>query len=221
MKFLSRYTRHNVPEPDRKGLDAAGIVLAHYCVYGDIQRIVHGVAWITIFGSRVRLFANNFHEWRSHEWKSLANRITSDHNIVIHGKECIILFLTRYFMSWTHNSSKNHYRSLISPLSLWTVFSVLALWPFLLICDVTQTWGTGIVMSYSSIVLARANWCKGDLHCWIKTVTVDFSLPGIHDLACKKTWSLVFPNYAYMTHAIGHIDGSAQDRGNSIVSLPQ
>ena len=129
MKFLSRYTRHNVPEPGRKGLDAAGIVLANYFVYGDIQRIVHGVTWITIFGSRVRLFANNFHEWRSHEWKSLANRITSDHNIVIHGKECIILFLTRYFMSWTHNSSKNNYRSLISPLSLWTVFSVLALWP--------------------------------------------------------------------------------------------
>ena len=32
--------------------------------------------WITIFGSRVRRFANDFHEWRSHEWKSLANRIT-------------------------------------------------------------------------------------------------------------------------------------------------
>ena len=34
--------------------------------------------WITIFGSHVRRFANNFHEWRSHEWKLLANRITSD-----------------------------------------------------------------------------------------------------------------------------------------------
>ena len=33
-----------------------------------------------------------------------------------------------------------------------------------LICDVTQTWGTGIVTSYSSIVLASANWRKGDLH---------------------------------------------------------
>ena len=33
-----------------------------------------------------------------------------------------------------------------------------------LICDVTQTRGTGIVTSYSSIVLARANWRKGDLH---------------------------------------------------------
>ena len=33
-----------------------------------------------------------------------------------------------------------------------------------LICDVTRTQGTGIVTSYSSIVLARANWRKGDLH---------------------------------------------------------
>ena len=32
------------------------------------------------------------------------------------------------------------------------------------ICDVTPTWGTAIVTSYSSIVLARANWHKGDRH---------------------------------------------------------
>ena len=31
---------------------------------------------------------------------------TSDPKIVIHGNECIILFLTRYFMSWTHNPAK-------------------------------------------------------------------------------------------------------------------
>ena len=33
-----------------------------------------------------------------------------------------------------------------------------------LICDVTRTRVTGIVTSYSSIVLARPNWRKGDLH---------------------------------------------------------
>ena len=33
-----------------------------------------------------------------------------------------------------------------------------------LICDVKRTRGTGIVTSYSSIVLARANWRKGDIH---------------------------------------------------------
>ena len=33
-----------------------------------------------------------------------------------------------------------------------------------LICDVTWTYGTGIVTSYSPIVAARANWRKSDLH---------------------------------------------------------
>ena len=56
------------------------------------------------------------------------NRFTSDPKIVIHGNECIILFLTRYFMSWTLNSAKNNYRSLISPLLLRTVFSDLVFW---------------------------------------------------------------------------------------------
>ena len=56
-----------------------------------------------------------------------------------------------------------------------------------LICDVTRTRGTGIVTSYSSIVLARANWHKGDLHQWITTVNIDISPPGIHGLACHKS----------------------------------
>ena len=92
-----------------------------------IYRIMHELPWIMILGSRVRRFANDCHEWRNHEWKSLANRLTSDPKIVIHGKKCIILFLTRYFMSWAHNV-KNNYRSLISPLSLRTAFSDFVLW---------------------------------------------------------------------------------------------
>ena len=53
-------------------------------------------AWVTVnndFWSRVRRFANNFHEWQSQEWRSLANRLTSDPQIVIHGNKCIISFL--------------------------------------------------------------------------------------------------------------------------------
>ena len=97
-----------------------------------IYRIIHELPWITILRSQVRRFANNFHEWRSHEycheWKSLANRITSDPKIDIHGNECIILFLTCYFTSWTHSFAKNNHRLLISPLLLSTVFSDLVLW---------------------------------------------------------------------------------------------
>ena len=34
-----------------------------------ILKIMHELPWITIFWSRVRWFGNDFHEWRSHEWK--------------------------------------------------------------------------------------------------------------------------------------------------------
>ena len=72
-------------------------------VWNMTYRIMHESQWITIFGSRVRWFANDFHELRNH------------------GKECIILFLTRYFISWAY-TIQNNSRSLISPLLLRTVF---------------------------------------------------------------------------------------------------
>ena len=152
---------------------------------------MHELPWITIFGSWVRWFVNDFHEWQSHEWKSLANRLTSDPKIVIHSNECIILFLTRYFMSWTHNSAKNIHRSLSSQLSPRTVlFWLSSVTSPQLICDITQTRDTGIVTSYLSIVLACTNWRKDDLHLWITTVNIDFSSPGIHGLAYKNYASL-------------------------------
>ena len=63
--------------------------------------------------SRVKIIAESPHEWQK---------------IVIHGNECIILFLTRYFMSWTHKSAKNYHRALISPLLPRAGFSDRALW---------------------------------------------------------------------------------------------
>ena len=63
--------------------------------------------------SRVKIIIKSPHEWPKN---------------VIHGNECIILFLTRYFISWTHRSAANNHRSLISRLSLRTVFSDLTLW---------------------------------------------------------------------------------------------
>ena len=55
--------------------------------------------------------------------KSLVNDITS-----IHGNECIILLITRYFVPWTHNSAKNNHQSLILQLLPRSPFSDLALW---------------------------------------------------------------------------------------------
>ena len=149
---------------------------------------MHELPWIMIFGSRVRRFANNW----SLEWELLANRITSDPKIVIHGNECIILFLTCYFMSL--NTKFCQKQSAIDDFAIvpkdglfW--FSIVTSLP--LICDIMRTWVTGIVTSFLSIALSRANWCKGDLHWWITTVNIDFSTRCIHGLACKKTVSHV------------------------------
>ena len=61
-----------------------------------------------------------------------------------------------------HNSAKNNYQSLI-------VTEDGLFWPSIvtsqqLIRDVTRMWGTGIVTSYMSIVLACVNWRKGNIH---------------------------------------------------------
>ena len=73
-----------------------------HCGIYEIYRIMHELPWKRIFWSRVRWFVNDFHEWRSHGWKSLRNRFTSDQNIVIHGNEYIILFLTCYILFPEH-----------------------------------------------------------------------------------------------------------------------
>ena len=130
-----------------------------------IYKIMHELPWITILGSRVRRFANDCHEWQNHEWKSLANRLTSDPKIVIHGKKCIILFLTRYSMSWVHNSARKQLS--IADFAIDAadgLFWICIVTSPQLICDVTRTHSAGIVTSYSPIVAARANWRKIDLH---------------------------------------------------------
>ena len=121
--------------------------------------------------SRVKIIGKSHHEWPK---------------MVIHGDKCIILFLIRYFISWTHNSAKNKpsigHSAIVAKDG---IFWLRIMTSSQLLCDVTRTWGTGIVSSYSSIVLARDNWRKGDLHWWITTANIDFSPHGIHGLACK------------------------------------
>ena len=57
------------------------------------NKIIHSLPYITIFGSLVPRFANDFHSWLRHSWKSLANSLTHDLKIVIHGNSCIILYI--------------------------------------------------------------------------------------------------------------------------------
>ena len=93
-----------------------------------LYRIMYELPWMMIFGPRVSDLSMNFTSdevTRENHWQ-IASRVTP--KIVIYDNECIISFLTRYFMSWTHNFATNSQWSLISPLPSRTVFSDLTLW---------------------------------------------------------------------------------------------
>ena len=128
---------------------------------------INNNAWVTVnndflgheWGDLPMIFTRDEIKGENH-WQ-IAPRVAQQSWFTV--TNVFFLFLTRYFISWIHNLAKNNYRSLISPLSLNTIFSDLILWPQL-ICDVMRPWGTGIVTSHPSIILARANWHKGDLH---------------------------------------------------------
>ena len=97
-----------------------------------------------------------------------------------------------FFMSWTHKfrlqqSSIVHFAIVTNDGVFWLSIVTSPQ----LICDVTWTPGTSIVTSYSSIVLARADWRKRDLYWWITTVNINYSPLGIHALSCKKTGFIV------------------------------
>ena len=45
----------------------------------------------------MRRFANDFHSWLRHSWKSLANRLTLDPKIVIHGNALFFIYFLVIF----------------------------------------------------------------------------------------------------------------------------
>ena len=151
-------------------------------------------AWVSIF---------------CHEWGYLAMISTSDEVMSTSENHCwIVSPVTKKSLFTVTNVLFYFLLPILCPVHtilLKTIINrwfrhcamVSIFWPSIvtspqLSCDVTRTWGTGIVTSYSLIVLAHANWRKGDLHKWITTVNIDFSPPGIHGLACKRILLLVY-----------------------------
>ena len=125
-------------------------------------------AWVTV-NNDFWVTSEAICQWFSRVTKSLVKIIDKSHHewpkIVIHGNECFILFLTRYFMSANTQfclkpSSIAHFANVTKDGLFWLRIVTSPQ----LICDVTRTRYTSIVTSYLSIVLARANWRKGDLH---------------------------------------------------------
>ena len=136
------------------------------------NRIIKDLPWITILGSRLRLFANNFIEW-------LASRVTQKSffmvtNVLFNFSRAILCHehtipLKTIIDRWFHQSLK-------------TVFSALALW-----CH--HNW---FVASRERGVLVFGRHIRRlslHEHYWITTVNIDFSPPGIHGLACTK-WEI-------------------------------
>ena len=116
---------------------------------------------------------------RGHEWNDLPIIFTSDEvtienlwQIASRVTQQSLLMVTNELSYFSHAILCTKHNIPLKQL-LVADFAIVGkdglFWPSIvtspqLICDVTRTWGTGIVTSYSSIVLARANLRKGDLH---------------------------------------------------------
>ena len=75
---------------------------------------MHELLWITILEAQVRWFANDFHEWQSHKWKSFANHITSDKKQLFTVMNPLFYFL-HAILCPEHNSAKNiHWRLILT-----------------------------------------------------------------------------------------------------------
>ena len=99
------------------------------CIYSSVYSIMYGLAWIPIFGSRMRSFSHDFSEWRSGKWKIIGESPHVWQKIVIHGEPQTSLLITNYFVLQSNDRS-----------------------------DITRTWSSAIVTSSSTIVFALTNW---------------------------------------------------------------
>ena len=118
-------------------------------------------AWVTVnndFWSRLRWFANDFHECT---WKALANHITGDQKSFFTVMNVLFYFIHTILCSEhtipLKQSSIAHFVIVAKNGLSWLCIVTSPQ----MICDVMRT---NIVTSYWSIVLARANWRKGELH---------------------------------------------------------
>ena len=95
----------------------------------------------------------------SHKWKSMANRFTHYPKVIIHGNE----FNSLHAIFCPEHTIPLKTLS-IADFPIDSIFWLSIVTSAQLIHYVTRMWVIGIVTSYSSIVLERANWRKSDLH---------------------------------------------------------
>ena len=135
---------------------------------------MHELLWITILG----------HEWGDLPITFTSEEVTSENHWQITSRVTqkslfmatnVLFYFLHDILCPEHTISLN--QSLIADFAIVAedgLFWISIVTSPQLICDVTRTWGAGIVTSYLSIVLARANWREGDLHKWITVMNIDF-----------------------------------------------
>ena len=105
---------------------------------------MHELPWITIFGSRVRRFANNFHELRSHEWKSLiASRVTQKSLLTV--KNVLFYFLHAIWCPEHSIPPKQLSIADFAAVAKDSLFWFSIVTSRQLLCDVTRMWDTSVV----------------------------------------------------------------------------
>ena len=130
----------------------------------------------------MRWFGNDFHKWWSHMQKSLPYNWQ---------KNSLFKLMNISFYFWYPTLCHKH-KNLLSSIAHFAIVTNDGLfWLSIvaspqLIYDIQWMRETGIVTSYSLIVIAHANWCKGNLHLWKTAMNTDIPPPSIHGLACKK-----------------------------------
>ena len=144
----------------------------------EIRNEINNSAWVTVNNdflvtsgvicqwfsrvtkSRVKIIGKSPHEWQKKSLFTVTNVLFYFLHAILYLKHTIPLFHILNTPFRYKQSSIVHFAIVARDGLFWLNIVTSSQ----LICDVTRTRGTGIVTSYSLIVLARANWHKGDLH---------------------------------------------------------
>ena len=144
---------------------------------------MHELPWIKIFLSRVRQFGNDFHEWRSHEWKSLPNSLTSD-------KKKALFMVTNVLFYFLHTILCHEHTNPLRTIIERSFRHCCQGWPFLTEhCDVTtiDLWRhVNAKYWYCDIIFVFCHCTRKLAQRRSSLVNIDISPPGIHGLACKN-----------------------------------
>ena len=135
--------------------------------YAKVMDYIKNNAWVIVnndfcheWGDSAMIFTSD--EVTSENHCRIASRVTEKSSFTVTN---VVFYFSHAILCHEHTnplklSSNAHFAIVVKDGLFWLSIMTSPQ----LICDVTRTRDTGIVTSYSSIVIARVNWRKGDLH---------------------------------------------------------